>query len=201
MFFFSVQWNLEKVLSFPLLSLYRERVFSRNSPPRYSLRPFKGRLNTDTSPQNFLTTFLDNDWTENVRKSAVSSAIAIPLPLCFSCFVPLRWLLGNLTKLFYFYLSRTCDSPGGTPSVISFALNQAVSERAGPVSPPTCLLKRRRLERQRAGRERIVLISRRTISRFQCIWRQANPSEQINLILVYWLIERFKHLNIQSFKW
>ena len=41
-----------------------------------------GRLNTDTSPQNFRTTFLDNDLTEKFKKSAVANAIAIPLPLC-----------------------------------------------------------------------------------------------------------------------
>ena len=51
---------------------------------------FKGTLNTDTSPQNFWTTFLDNDSTEKFKKSAVANAIAIPLPLCFSCFVPSR---------------------------------------------------------------------------------------------------------------
>ena len=84
--------------------------------------PLKGRLNTDTSPQNFWTTFLGNDLTEKFKKSTVASAIAIPLPLCFSCFVPLRRFRENLTKPFYFYLSRTCDSPGGTPSVISLAL-------------------------------------------------------------------------------
>ena len=82
----------------------------------------EGRLNTDTSPQNFWTTFLDNDLAEKFKKSAVTNAIAIPLPLCFSCFVPLRRFRENLTKQFYFYLSRTCDSPGGTPSVISLAL-------------------------------------------------------------------------------
>ena len=53
----------------------------------------------------------------------MASAIAIPLPLCFSCFVPVRRFRENLTKLFYFYLSRTYDSPGDTPSVISLALN------------------------------------------------------------------------------
>ena len=36
-----LHWNLEIVRNFPLLGLYRERVFTRNSPPRYSLRPFK----------------------------------------------------------------------------------------------------------------------------------------------------------------
>ena len=82
----------------------------------------KGRLNTDTSPQKFWTTFLANDLTENFKKSAVASTIAIPLPLCFSCFVLLRRFRENLTKPFYFYLSRTCDSPGGTPSVISLVL-------------------------------------------------------------------------------
>ena len=87
----------------------------------------KGRLNTDTPPQNFWTTFLDNDLTEKFKKSAVANAIAIPLPLCFSCFVPLRRFRENLTKPFYFYLSRTCDSPGGTPSVISLALNATES--------------------------------------------------------------------------
>ena len=82
----------------------------------------KGRLNTDTSPQHFWTTFLANDLTEKFKKTAVASAIAIPLPLCFSCFVSLRWFRENLTKPFYFYLSRTCDSPNGTPSVMSLAL-------------------------------------------------------------------------------
>ena len=82
----------------------------------------KGRLNTDTSPQNFWTNFLANDLTEKFKKSAVASALAIPLPLCFSCFVPLRRSRENLTKPFYFYLSRTCESPAGTPLVISLAL-------------------------------------------------------------------------------
>ena len=82
----------------------------------------KGRLNTDTSPQNFRTTFLDTDLTKKFKKSAVASAIAIPLPLCFSCFVPSRRFWENLTKPFYFYVSRTWESPGGTPSVISLAL-------------------------------------------------------------------------------
>ena len=59
---------------------------------------------------------------EKFKKNAMASAIAIPLPLCFSCFVPLRRFRKNLTKPFNFYLSRTCDSPGGTPSVISLAL-------------------------------------------------------------------------------
>ena len=83
---------------------------------------FKGRLNIDTSPQNFWTTFLDNDFTEKFKKSAVANTIAIPLPLCFSCFVPLRRFRENLIKPFYLYLSRTCDFPGVTPSVISLAL-------------------------------------------------------------------------------
>ena len=52
------------------------------------------------------------------------SAIAIPLPLCFSCFVPLRRSRENLTKPIYLYLSRTCDSLAGTPSVINLALNK-----------------------------------------------------------------------------
>ena len=86
------------------------------------MQRLKGRLNTDTSPQNFWTTFLANDLTEKFKKSAAASAIAILLPLCFSCFVPLRRFRENLTKPFYFYLSRTCDSPGGTPPVISLAL-------------------------------------------------------------------------------
>ena len=67
----------------------------------------KGRLNTDTSPQNFWTTFLANNLMENFNKSAVASAIAIPLPLCFSCFVPLRRSRENLTIPFYLYPSRT----------------------------------------------------------------------------------------------
>ena len=86
---------------------------------------FKGRLRTDTSPQNFRTTFLENDLTEKLKKSAVANAIAIPLPLCFSYFVPIRRFRQNLTKPFYFYLTRTRDSPGGTPSVMSLALIEA----------------------------------------------------------------------------
>ena len=86
------------------------------------LRTFEGRLNTDTSPQNFSTTFLANDLTEKFKKSTVASAIAISLPLCFFCFVPLRRFRENFTKPFYFYLSSTCDAPGGTPSVISLAI-------------------------------------------------------------------------------
>ena len=82
----------------------------------------KGRLSTDTSPQNFWTTFLDNDLTEKFKKSAVANAIAIPLPLCFSYFVPLRRFRENLIKPFYLYLSRICDSPDVTPSVISLRL-------------------------------------------------------------------------------
>ena len=81
-------------------------------------RCFEGRLNTDTSPQNFETTFLENDLTEQMKKSTVTQAIAIPLPLSFSCLVLLRLFQENLTKPFYFHLSRTCDFPGGTPSVI-----------------------------------------------------------------------------------
>ena len=82
---------------------------------------FKSRLNTDTSSQNSSTTFLENDMTEQVKKSAVVNAIAIPLLLCFSCFVLLRRFRENLTKPFYFHLSRTCSSSDGTPSVISLA--------------------------------------------------------------------------------
>ena len=83
----------------------------------------KGRLNTDFSPRNFWTTFLENDLTGKLKKSALANAIAILLPLCFSCFVLLRRFRENLTKPFYFYLSRTCGSLGGTPSVISLALS------------------------------------------------------------------------------
>ena len=54
----------------------------------------------------------------------MANAIAIPLPLCFSCFVRLRRFRENFNKTFYFYLSRTCGSPGGTPSVISLALRK-----------------------------------------------------------------------------
>ena len=102
-------------------------------------------LNTDTSPQNFWTTLLDNDLTEKFKKSAVASAMAIPLPLCFSYFVPLRRFRENLTKPFYFYLSCTCDSPGGTPSVISLALSLIVD-------PPW----RRRQSPRGSRREHIV---------------------------------------------
>ena len=49
--------------------------------------PLKGRLNTATSPQNFWITFLENGLTEQLKKSAVANAIAIPLPAGFSCFV------------------------------------------------------------------------------------------------------------------
>ena len=45
------------------------------------------------------------------------SAIAIAIR-----FVLLRRFQENLTKPFYFYLSRTCGSPGDTPSVISLGL-------------------------------------------------------------------------------
>ena len=86
----------------------------------------KGRLNTDTSPQNFWITFLENDLTEELNKSTVANAITIPLLLCFSCFILLRWFRKKLTKLFYFYLSRTCGSLSGTPSVISLALILAI---------------------------------------------------------------------------
>ena len=41
---------------------------------------FKGRLNTDTSPQNFRAIFLKNDL-EQKKKSTLTDAIAIPLPL------------------------------------------------------------------------------------------------------------------------
>ena len=84
---------------------------------RHSAWRVKGRLNTGTSPQNFWKTFLRNVLTEKLKKSAVANAIAIPLPLCFSSFVLLRRFRENLTKPFYFYLSRTCGSSGGTPSV------------------------------------------------------------------------------------
>ena len=115
-------------VSFTSRSLHRKRSFNElrkcepwvKSPPPLKKptsfqicmydRAFKGRLNTDTSPRNVWTTFLDNGSTENFKKSAVASAIAIPLPLCFSCFVPLRRFRENLTESFYFYLSRTCDS-------------------------------------------------------------------------------------------
>ena len=99
------------------------------------------RLNTDTSPQNFWTTFLENDLTEQFKKSAVANAIAIPLPLCFSCFVLSRQFRENLTKPFSFYLSRTCGSPGGTPSVISLALKFSIGISALELSAhiyPTC---------------------------------------------------------------
>ena len=103
-------------------------------PPRliFIFFYFKGELNTEISPQKFWTTFLD-DSTEKFKKSAVVNAIAIPLPLCFSYFVPLRRFRENLTKPFYFYLSRTCDYPVGIPSVISLALstNTSKSENAG----------------------------------------------------------------------
>ena len=90
--------------------------------PKLSRVTFKGKLNTDTLPQDFWTTFLDNDLTGKFKKSAVASTITIPLPLCFSCFVPLRRFRENLTKPFYFYFSRTWDSPVGTLLVISLAL-------------------------------------------------------------------------------
>ena len=98
----------------------------------------KGRLNTDNSPQNFWTTFLENDLTEKFKKSTVANAIAIPLPLCFSCFVPLRRFRENLTKPFYIYLSRTCDSPGDMPSVISLALRLCETPAPDPVGIENC---------------------------------------------------------------
>ena len=70
--------------------------------------------------------------TKQLKKSAVTNAIALPLPLCFFCFVLLRRFRENLTNPFYFYLSPTCGSPGSTPSVISLALTsegQFFSER------------------------------------------------------------------------
>ena len=87
----------------------------------------KGMLNTDTSPRNFWTTFLENKLTEKLKKSAVANAIAISFALCFSCFVLLSRFRENLTKPFYFYLSHTCGSPNGTPSVISLALSSMLS--------------------------------------------------------------------------
>ena len=99
----------------------------------------KGRLNTDTSPQNFRTTFLANDLTEKFKKSAVASAIAIPLPLYISCFVPLRRSRENLTKPFYLYLSRTCDALAGTPSVFSLALKRlAIFSQYVPCTRDQC---------------------------------------------------------------
>ena len=46
----------------------------------------------------------------------------------FSRFMLLRRFRENLTKPFYFYLSCTCGSPGGTPSVISFVVSVYKSE-------------------------------------------------------------------------
>ena len=87
-------------------------------------RVFKGKLNTDTSPQNFWTTFLPNDLTEKLKRSAVANTSAITLPLYFSCLGLLRRFQENLTKPFYFYLSRTSSFSGGTPSAISLALKE-----------------------------------------------------------------------------
>ena len=102
----------------------------------------KGRLNIDTSPQNFWTIFLENDLTEKLKKSAVANAIAIPLPLCFSYFVLLCRFRENLTKSFYFYLSRTCGSLGGTPSVISLALRRYETySQCVSLAPPRAPLK------------------------------------------------------------
>ena len=43
---------------------------------------------------------MENDLTEQLKKSAVASAIAIPFALCFSCFILLRRFQDNLTKPF-----------------------------------------------------------------------------------------------------
>ena len=112
---------------------------------------FKGRLNTDTSPQNFWTTFLENDLTEKLKKSAVANAIAIPLPLCFSCFVLLRRFQDNLTKPFYFYLSRTRGSPCGTPSVIRLVLKGGSTR-----SKITWVQQRQHHRAQESARERML---------------------------------------------
>ena len=60
----------------------------------------------------------------------MANAIPIPLPLCFSWFVLLRRFRENLPKPFYFYLSRTCGSPGGIPLVISLELRPTVFTQA-----------------------------------------------------------------------
>ena len=56
------------------------------------------------------------------KKNTVAHAIAMPLPLCFSFFVLLRYFLKYLIKPFYFYLSRTYASVSGTPPVINVIL-------------------------------------------------------------------------------
>ena len=71
-------------------------------------------------PTLYLKTF--EQLPEKFKKSSVSNTIVIPLPLCFSCFVALCRFQENLTKPFYFYRSRTCDSPGDNSSVIRLAL-------------------------------------------------------------------------------
>ena len=78
---------------------------------------------------NFWTTFLENDLTEQLKKSTVENAVAILFPLCFSCFVLLRRSRENLTKPFSFYLFRTCSSLGATPSVISLAWLISIEEK------------------------------------------------------------------------
>ena len=61
---------------------------------------------------------------EKLKKSAVATGKRNrdTFATVLSCFVLLRRFRENLTKPFYFYLSRTFGSPGGTPSVISLAL-------------------------------------------------------------------------------
>ena len=59
-------------------------------------------------------------WRKNSRK--VQWQAQYHCHYAFFCFVPLRQFRENLTKPFHFYLFRTCDSPGGAPSVISLAI-------------------------------------------------------------------------------
>ena len=71
----------------------------------------------------FSTTFLwTTTWRKNSRKAQWQGQSRY---LCHCAFlVSIRYAGSEKasTKPFCFYLSRTCDSPGGTPSVISLAL-------------------------------------------------------------------------------
>ena len=112
-FFFCFHWDISTIISNNFIYLdfnpLKHNIIMYKKPfvNQFSkLFKLKGRLNTDTSPQNFWTTFLNNDLTEKFKKNAVANAIAIPLPLRFSCFVPVRRFRENRTKPFYFYLSH-----------------------------------------------------------------------------------------------
>ena len=102
-FFYFISFSLKLIYG---LGFYDDFDFRKMSITELAAANFEGRLNIDTSPQNFWTTFLENDLlTEKLKKSAVANAIAIPLPLCFFYLVLLRRFRENLPKPFYFYVT------------------------------------------------------------------------------------------------